>query len=79
MTRPIWHVTLRGGGTEGFITDTASDADWTSTGKPNMAMRPAIGDDMREFLEDDKEVLLRKYALLFDTEQEVVDAAAKLT
>lgn len=79
MTQPIWHVTLRGGGTEGFITDTARDADWTSTGRPNMAMRPAIGDDMREFLENEKEVLPRKYALLFDTEQEAADAAAKLT
>lgn len=77
MTRPIWHVTLRGGGTEGFITDTARDADWTSTGKPSMAMRPAIGDDMREFLENDNEVLPRKYALLFDTAVAAA-AAAKI-
>lgn len=78
MTQPIWHVTLRAGGTEGFITDSAEDADWTSTGFPDLSLRPSIGDDMREFLAIEDEVLPRKYALLFDSEQEAEAAAKKL-
>lgn len=76
--RPIWHVALRAGGTEGFITDSAQDADWTATGLPDLALRPSIGDDMREFLDEEDEILPRKYALLFDSEEEAEAAAAKL-
>ena len=78
MPRPIWHVALRPGGTEGFITECAEDADWTSTGMPDLNLRPSIGDDMREFLDDANEVLPRKFALLFDTEEEAEAAAKRL-
>ena len=55
---------------EGFITDDPRDANWTATGTPKSDCVPTIGDGIRELLDNPKAKLPRKWAIVFDTEED---------
>ena len=59
---------------EGFITDDPRDANWTATGKPASNCVPTIGYGIRELLDNPKAILPRKWAVVFDTEEEAFSA-----
>ena len=59
---------------EGFITDDPRDANWTATGKPASNCVPTIGDGIRELLDNPKAVLPRKWAVVFDSEEDAFAA-----
>lgn len=63
---------------EGFITDSAKDAAWSSTGRPKSRCTPVFGEMLREFIPA-KCILPRRYALVFDTEAEALAALERLS
>ncbi|MGL5735942.1 MAG: hypothetical protein ACRCYS_13830 [Beijerinckiaceae bacterium] len=52
---------------EGFITNSVRDANWTATGRGMTNAVPALGESVREFLDDEYETLPLRHALVFDT------------
>lgn len=73
----LYHVAFSGKcQSEGFITDSRADANWTATGKPKSNCVPTIGDDIRSRLDSPRAKLPRRFALVFDSEDEAMSAQA---